>query len=85
MQRRLHVVVHIEIRNQVETLKNEADFFIPDTGTLVVGQAADVLAVKCIASPVELLEKAGDIQKSGLPGAARSDEEKTAPARCAKG
>src|SRR5215510_12993150 len=68
VKRRLNVVVDIEVRNQIEALKDEADLLAADARAFVVGEAAHVLAVEQVAPGGELLEQSCDVEERGLTG-----------------
>jgi hypothetical protein len=68
-QRHVDVVEHVEVGNQVEALKNEADLLVADTRALVVGEAADIRAVELVGTAVEGFQQPRDVQEGRLAGA----------------
>ncbi|MNI74258.1 hypothetical protein D3C73_1303320 [compost metagenome] len=57
-QGEFHIFDRRKLRQQIEVLKDEADFFIADLCKLIVGQFADFLAVQ------EIIALVRDIQTS---------------------
>ncbi len=53
--------------NQIEGLKDEADFFIAQPRALIVVQAAHIGAIQLILAAAEFLEQSRDRQEGGLP------------------
>src|SRR5207253_2967671 len=67
--RNVDVVEDVEVGDEVERLKDEADRAIADLRHLLVGQPADVLAVEDVRAAVERVEQSGHVQERGLPRA----------------
>src|SRR5216684_2745453 len=65
-QRNVDVVEEVEIGDQVEALKDEADFLIADVRHLAVGEPADVFVVELVDAAVEDVEESGHVEKGGL-------------------
>src|ERR1700749_4974070 len=68
MQRRLDVVVDIQVGNQVERLEDKTDLPLADVRALIVAEDAYLVAVPPKAAVVEFLQQAADIQQGGLSG-----------------
>ena len=60
--------------NQIEGLKDEADFLVAQPRALIVVQAAHVGAVQLILAAAEFLEQSRDRQKGGLARAGGSGD-----------
>ncbi len=67
-QRNLDIVLHVQVRNQVERLKDEADLLVAQSRALIVIQAAHVGAVQLILAAAEFLEQSRNGEKRGLAG-----------------
>src|SRR5215470_7869088 len=68
-QRQLYVFINREVANQVETLKNETDFAIADTGACRKLQALDRLPVQFILSTCRRIEQPNDRKQRGFSAA----------------
>ena len=55
-ERYFDIVRQAQVGNQIETLKYESNFFIPDPGSLVVVDRADILAIQFIDPAAGLLQ-----------------------------
>src|SRR5581483_3023472 len=73
-QRDIHVVVDVEIGDEVEALENEADLLVPQPGALVIRQPTDVRSVELVGAGIEGLEEPGDVEKSGFARARRAGD-----------
>ena len=62
-QRHVDVVEEVQVGNQIETLEDKADLLIAQARALVVGQAADLLAVEHVLTTARRLEQTGDVQE----------------------
>src|ERR1700678_165469 len=65
-QRYVDIVLHVQIGNQIEGLKNEADLLVAQPRALVVVQAANIGAVELIFAAAEFLEQTRDRQEGRL-------------------
>jgi len=65
-QRHIHVVEQVQIRNQIEALKNETELLVAQTGSLVIIQSAHTDAIQQIVALAELLQQSGDVEEGRL-------------------
>ena len=70
-QGQFHVAQRVGARQQIEGLKNEADFPVADFGELVVVHFADVAAVEFVGAAGWRVEAAEQIHQRGFAGAGR--------------
>src|SRR5438552_4124514 len=70
-ERQLDVVERRGARQQIETLKDESDFLVPDRGELVLRHARDVLSVEEILAGRRLVEAPDDMHERRFPGSRR--------------
>jgi len=70
-QGHVHVVLDIQVRDQVEALEDETDAFVAQARTRVIGEVADIAAIEHVAAGLKALQQAGDIEEGGLAGARR--------------
>jgi hypothetical protein len=68
-QRHLDVIVNIQVRNQIERLKYEADFLVAQLRALIVVETAHIGAVEQVFAAGEFLQQARNGQKRRLAGA----------------
>src|SRR5262249_26286441 len=67
MQRQGNVFEAIECWEQVEKLKNKADFVAPNPSQLVIGKLGEVFSVDSNVTRRRTIESADQVQKGGLP------------------
>src|SRR6185503_4975244 len=65
-QRYFNILLNIEITNQVECLKDEADLLVAQTRAPIVVEAPYIDAVEAVLTAAELFEKSRDGQKGCL-------------------
>src|SRR6516165_947100 len=65
-QRHLHVVIDVEVGDEVEALEDETDALIAQLRTLVVGERPHVPALEQVAAGVKLLEQPRYVEEGGL-------------------
>ena len=73
-QGQLHVVERRGSREQVESLKHEANLLVSHARQLVFGGLGDVLAVEDVLAGRRPIETAGDVHERGLAGAGRTGD-----------
>src|SRR5260221_2647348 len=69
-QRQLHVLIHREVADQVESLENEADLAVTDAGALAQLQPLHGPAVQFVFPLAGGIEQSQDGQQSRLSAAA---------------
>jgi len=73
-QGQFHVVERGGSGEQVEGLKDEADFLVADAGQFVVIEFADEIAVEPIASLAGCIEAADEVHERGFTGTGRAHD-----------
>src|SRR6516225_6559972 len=66
-QRHFDVVVDVEVGDEVEALKDEADALVAEPRARIIGKRPHILALEQVAAGVELLEQPRHVEHGGLP------------------